>query len=103
MKTVSALPRPRMIIVIGLLIGLSPAAAFAAGPVAVNKHLVKGMPNAVLRTIPKSLHWSCIRLGDGEYKCTDPKTGESYVCSSADASGDRVCDVGNDKIAGSRP
>jgi hypothetical protein len=54
----------------------------------------------VLRTIPASLNWTC-SSSLGEYTCTDPKTGKSYVCTNADASGARMCEVGDDNIPGS--
>jgi hypothetical protein len=55
----------------------------------------------VLRTIPRSLNWSCSAQGSGEYACTDPLTGKSYMCTNADSSGARVCEVGDDIIPGS--
>jgi hypothetical protein len=103
MKTASALSGSLAIItLVALLFGLSlPIGAFAGTrPL---PQVLKNKPNAVLRTIPGSLKWSCIPRGSGEYKCTDPKTGKAYLCTGADDSGDRVCDVGDDKIEGSRP
>jgi len=55
----------------------------------------------VIRYIPASLSWTCTNVGSGEYSCTDPKTGNTYMCTNADSSGGRYCEVGDDNIPGS--
>jgi hypothetical protein len=96
-----------VVAVAGAAMLLSAGAVQAAGPV-VKSPVDSGVgrpkrPQGVLRTIPKSLKWTCSAEGLGEYKCTDPATGKDYLCTAPDPdTGDRVCDVGSDTIPGSK-
>jgi len=81
-------------------IAATPVAATVSAAPIKNTAVVAPPTAKVLRTIPASLNWTC-SSSLGEYTCTDPKTGKSYVCTNADASGARMCEVGDDRIPGS--
>jgi hypothetical protein len=60
-----------------------------------------GRVQPALRRIPNSLGWTCLKSGGGEYTCTDPKTGTN-VCTNDPESSEKVCEVGDDVIPGSK-